>query len=290
MTELKQWDWLGLSDDEGPVDRRTAVPVWSAPPEVELEGEWLVFRRPLTLRPGRRTLERRKVSAGRSLLTEFVQLDEAPEERILGYARRYGPLGFCHHGDPSHRLNPESCSPAVSAGESGEAILREALQWWRNLASHARRLLNAAAQLRKGAVDDMTLVRLSPGLIFSAKRLKGARREAGWFVAYGVDLWLRFFQVRPRVTYDETRKRIEAKMSGSPALAGALALQIMIVLTRSTGFAICSGCGRPFAPSRRPNPNRNAYCQGCGKKAAWRDAQERHRKRNVQRALKRNDV
>jgi hypothetical protein len=149
----------------------------------------------------------------------------------------------------------------------------------RNLARHARSLLNAAAQLRKGAVEDMTLVRLNPGLLFSATSLTDALPEAGWFVAYGMDLWLRFFQVRPRVTYNETRKRVEARMGGSPALAAALALQILVVLTRSSGFAICSGCGQPFAPARRPNPNRNAYCRGCGKRAGWRDAQERHRKR-----------
>jgi hypothetical protein len=292
MTELVRWDWVTLGDNEGRVDGRSTVPNWSAPPEVELEGEWLLFRRPVSgSRDGQRRLERRRVSADPSLLTKFVQLDEAPAERILDYARRHGPLGFCQHGDPSHRLIPAGCSPVVSAGQAGDATLREALQWWRNLAGHARSLLNAAAQLRKGGVDDMTLVRLNPELLFSATKLTEARRDAGWFVAFGMDLWLRFFQVRPRVTYHEARKRVEARIGGSPALAGALALQMMIILTRSTGFAICSGCGQPFAPSRRPNPNRNAYCRDCGERAVWRDAQERRRKRIAARSTRnRNTV
>ncbi len=282
MTELERWDFVSLGDNEGRVDRRSAVPAWSAPPEVELEGEWLLFRRPLlTLRHGRRALERRRVSAGSSLLTEFVQLDEAPAERILAYARRHGPFGFCQHGDPSHRLIPGGCSPAVSAGHAAHAALREALQWWRNLAGHARGLLNAAAQLSKGRVDDMTLARLNPELLFSAPRLRAARRDPASFVAYGVELWLRFFQVRPRVTYNPRRKRFEVRISGSSALAGALALQIMLALTRSVGVAVCSSCGKPFPPSRRPNPSRNTYCQACGIRAAWREAQARRRERKL---------
>src|SRR3984893_6948968 len=98
MTEQDKWGFVSLGDDEGRVDRRSALPAWSAPPEVELEGEWLLFRRPgLSLRHARRALERRRVSAGSSLLTEFIQLDEAPAERILASARRHGPFGFCQH-------------------------------------------------------------------------------------------------------------------------------------------------------------------------------------------------
>ena len=76
-------------------------------------------------------------------------------------------------------------------------------------------------------------------------------------------------------------RRIEVKISGMPPLPGALALQIMLVLTRWSGIAICSSCGRLFSPSRRPNPNRNAYCKGCGVRAAWREAQARRRERKL---------
>ena len=96
-------------------------------------------------------------------------------------------------------------------------------------------------------------------------------------VAYGLDLWLRFFQVRPRASYDPLLRRFEIRISGSPALAGALALQIMLALAGSAGIAICASCGKTFPPSRRPNPNRKSYCKSCGIKAAWRDAQARRR-------------
>src|SRR6266851_652984 len=275
-----EWDWILLGDDEGRVDRPSAMPTWSAPPEVELDGQWLLFRYPVrTLRHGRRALQFRRVRASAGLLTEFVTLDEAPAERILAYARQHGRLGFCRHGDPSHRVRPEGCAPAIATGHP--AVL-EALPWWRNPASHARALLNAAAQLFKGRVDDLTLARLNPGLFLSPPRLlAAARRDPASFVAYGMEMWLRFFQVRPRAIYNRRRKRFEVRIGGSSALAGALALQIMLALTRWSGIAVCSSCGKLFAPSRRPNPNRNAYCDACGIRAAWREAQTRRRERKL---------
>lgn len=92
--ELERWDWVLLGNEEGQVDRRAAVPGWLAPPEVDLDGEWLLFRYPVRTR--RQTasvsLGFRTFRAGPGLLTEFVKLDEVPAERILDYARRYGPL------------------------------------------------------------------------------------------------------------------------------------------------------------------------------------------------------
>jgi len=281
MTNSSGWDWVDLGGDRG-VDHPSATPTWSAPPEVELDGQWLLFRYPVrTLRHGRRALQVRRVRAGARLLTEFVTLDEAPAERILAYARRHGPLGFCQHGHPSHRAGPDGCAPAIATTGAGQPAVREALQWWRNLAGHARALLNAAAQLFKGRVDDQTLARLNPELLFSAPRIRTARRNPASFVAFGMELWLRYFQVRPRAIYNRRRKRFEVRIGGSSALAGALALQIMLALTRWSGIAVCSSCGKLFAPSRRPNPNRNAYCDACGINAAWREAQARRRQRKL---------
>ena len=282
MMELERWDWVQLGDEAGQVDRPAAVPAWRGAPEVDLDGEWLLFRYPVrTRRYGRRELQFRAFKAGAALLTDFVKLDEAPAERILDYARRYGPLGFCRHGNPEHRLVPRACAPGVCIADSGQPAIREALQWWRNLAGHARALLNVGAQLFKGRVDDLSLARLNPELAFSAPRLRTARRNPAVYVAYGMELWLRLFQVRPRATYNAQRKRFEIRIAGAPPLPGALALQIVLTLTRSAGVAICSGCGTLFPPSRRPNPNRNSYCKSCGMRAAWREAQARRRAKRI---------
>jgi len=292
MTDLEQWDWVNLGDDEGRVDRPSAGLAWSAPPEVELDDQWLVFPYPVrVLRRSTRAFQVRTVRASAGLLTEFIKLDEASAQSIVAYARQHGPFGFCQHGDPSHRIHPEGCAAAIATTGAGQVAVREALQWWRNLAGHARALLNAAAQLSKGRVDDITLVRLNPGLLFLRPRvLRAARRDPAPFVAYGMDLWLRFFQVRPRATYNPRRKRFEVRISGSSALAGALALQIMLALTRSAGIAVCSGCGKVFPPSRRPNPNRNTYCDTCGIRAAWREAQARRREREINKSQGRRNA
>src|SRR5271163_3784823 len=101
MTAQDWWDWLDLGDSEGSVDRPSDLPGWSVPPEVELDDEWLTFRRPIrTLQRGRRVLRLRRVKAGPNLLSEFVTLHNAPAVGILEYARKYGPLGLCEHGDP----------------------------------------------------------------------------------------------------------------------------------------------------------------------------------------------
>jgi hypothetical protein len=281
MTEPEQWEWVRLGDEEGRIDRLSAVPAWSAPAGVELDGQSLLFYYPVRTRAhGSRALQFRRIRAGASLLTEFLKLDRAPAERILAYARQHGPLGFCQHGDPSHCLLPRGCSPEICTIATGRPAVREDIQWWRSLAGHARALLNLAAQLSKTRVNDLALAQLNPELLFSAVRLRAARRDPAPFVVYGVELWLRYFQVRPRTTYNSRGKRIEVKISGFPPLPGALAMQIMLVVAGSRGIAICSGCGGLFSPPRRPNPNRNAYCGRCGVRAAWREAQTRHRERN----------
>ena len=55
--------------------------------------------------------------------------------------------------------------------------MREDIQWWLSLAGHAYALLNLAAQLSKGGVSDLALAQLNPGLLFSAARLRAARRD-----------------------------------------------------------------------------------------------------------------
>jgi hypothetical protein len=123
-----------------------------------------------------------------------VWMLRAPAERILAYARQYGPLGFCQHGDAGHRLLPRGCSPRVCTTATGQPAVREDTQWWRNLAGHARALLNVAAQLSKGRVDDSALARLNPELLFSAARPRQTPREAASFVVCGMSCGCDFFR------------------------------------------------------------------------------------------------
>jgi hypothetical protein len=53
---------------------------------------------------------------------------------------------------------------------------------------------------------------------------------------------------------------------------GALAVFLMHEVARSDGPAVCSACGQPHWPERRPNPNRRTYCADCRGWADHRDA------------------
>ncbi len=87
-----------------------------------------------------------------------------------------------------------------------------------------------------------------------------------------VDRWLELGRVRPFCVL--RGKTLTVRFGGGPGggLFAALALQLLIAVTGTRGLAICTACTRPYAPKRRPNPNRRNYCQKCAHKTAVRDA------------------
>src|SRR5258708_3024555 len=99
--------------------------------------------------------------------------------------------------DEEGRIDRLSAFPAWSAPAGGGEI-----EWWRSLAGHGGALVNLAAQMFKGRVSNLALAQLNPELLFSAGRPRPARHDPAPFVIYGLELWLRYFQVRPRTTYN----------------------------------------------------------------------------------------
>jgi hypothetical protein len=63
-------------------------------------------------------------------------------------------------------------------------------------------------------------------------------------------------------------------------LFDALVVHLMLAVSRSQGFVICSSCGELYAPQKRPRRNQRHYCKKpeC-KKDAWRYASARHYER-----------
>jgi len=277
-------DWLDLgSGEDGIVDRPTGALAWAIAPAVTLENGALIFR--YSAKPGKNGtnyLKRGKARPDARLLTRFIELADASDDRILAYARRYGRLGLCEHGELQHLAKDDpDCLPTGLGGMYVEQVER-----WRENARGARALLNAIAQFYKsGTVSDATLRALNPALRSSAAALRKAGL-AGWsFILGWTRIWLRAFRVRPEILYDRRAKRFHARLRGRPGLGNALALQIMTLACQSKGIAICSSCARPFTPKRRPSPTRESYCPKCGIRGAWRDAQYRRRQR-VQRRVK----
>lgn len=271
-------DYLDLgSGEEVIVDRPADGRAWDIPSEVVLEGGNLIFRYvPVRRKSGKRYLKKAKARTDGRLLTRFIELANVSDDKVLAYARRYGRLGLCEHGELQHLASdyPE----CIQTGRGGKFV--EPVERWRENSQRARALLNAIAQFSKsGKVSDQTLIALYPQLGLSPAALRKARM-AGWsFILAGTSMWLRGFRVRPMILYDRRAERFHVRLAGRPGLGGALALQLMTLTGQSRGIAICSSCARFYSPEHQPSGARESYCTKCGIKAAWRDAQRRRRKK-----------
>jgi predicted RNA-binding Zn-ribbon protein involved in translation (DUF1610 family) len=277
-------DYLDLGTGEDAiVDRPSDSRSWDIPPAVALEGGKLVFRYfPARRKSGKLYLKRAVARPNGRLLTRFIELVDASDDKILAYARQYGRIGLCKHGELQHLASdyPE----CIQDGLGGKFV--EPVERWRENAKHARALLNAIAQFSKsGKVADQTLIALNPKLGLSAAALREARTTDGAFIAAWTQIWLRACKVRPVIVYDLRSKRFHFRLQGRPGLGGALAMQLMTLASKSKGIASCSSCARLFSPKRRPSAARESYCPNCGIQAAWRDAQRR-RRQNAQRRVK----
>jgi hypothetical protein len=162
----------------------------------------------------------------------------------------------------------------------------EPLYEWRRYARRARGLLNVAAALHVGrvaAVEDWQAALAGwrePG------RPKGLSTVPWWKRSVGadgrvvdmvIDLWLFLGNVRPRFSWTDSGSQLAL---GGDGLVGALALQLMLAISRTDGLAMCSSCGVPYIPFKRPTAARRRYCSKCRKAGVpLRDAQRALRAR-----------
>jgi hypothetical protein len=276
-------DLLDLAfGDEAIVDRPTDGRAWDIPSTVALKDGLLIFRyasgrrKNSNLYVNNRFLLRAKAKPDGRLLSRFIELGDASDDKILTYARQYGRLGLCEHGELQHLVR--DYPDCIQSGRAGK--FEEPTDRWRESAQRARTLLNGIVQFSKsGSVSDQTLTAISAQLGLSATILKRARNAGRFLVLTETSIWLRGFRVRPVIFYDPRSKHFRYRLQGQPGLGGALSIQIMMLAGQSRGVAICSSCARPFSPSRRPSADRMSYCSSCGIRAAWRDAQRRRRQK-----------
>jgi hypothetical protein len=203
-----------------------------------------------------------------SLLTGFMALEKAPADQIAQYAKRWGVLGLCQHAVPDRGfilvLGHEHQSTFGS--EPCRTVGTEPLETWRWYAGVFRTLVERAQTLRKP-----NRLRL---------RSRRAHKEVQEFLEH-CDWLVRFFGcLRPILVVENFR--LEIKVGGrwlSTGLAAALTAQLLFTVAGSSRLATCSNCGQLFRLRRNPRPGENAYCENCGIRAAWREAQRRRRQR-----------
>jgi len=88
---IAPWPLFEMTENYPLVDK------WPVPPEVRLEGDFLLYA-PLPRDPAKLRFTSRPTSR---LLLEFVALAEAQADQIEAYAKKWGVLGLCKHGFPA---------------------------------------------------------------------------------------------------------------------------------------------------------------------------------------------
>jgi hypothetical protein len=92
--------------------------------------------------------------------------------------------------------------------------------------------------------------------------------------------WLDMADARPRVSWPQDRPSplFDIRAAG---LFGVLVRELVFTCSKLDGFVLCSACGVPFQPRRKPQAGRNCFCSACGTAAAWRMSKRRQRAQNA---------
>lgn len=243
---------------------------------------------------------------GADMLGRFCRLVDSPDEAIVDFAKAFGTLQLCdahrsRHVPASH--DPRSrCAPRREREPSLDEpmIWSEPIEGWREWSGRARALLNIVASHHQGKLGSIEDARALEGYgkIEQMERVPGGepgehrfemvdrfvpwRDDPGGLdpmmrerdeVAQIVEGWLRMggarlgFHCAPDGSYRGS--------TTAAGLFGALGLQLLLVLTRADGFALCRGCSLPFAPSF----DHRAYCESCGANTSARAAERKRRQR-----------
>jgi hypothetical protein len=267
-----------------------------------MENEALIALRPgryLVCRYGPPSSSASFVSlAGRGVLEEFCELANAEDNRVKDYAKRWGPLGVCPHGNPEqwtsehyeHSGGHKACPLSNNCYQY--RIYPEPLSAWRHYARLASAILRLTSDLEDGQPGSPEAWAVLDQLAVIPRAWEKAKYEApigadgtpdfdeeyfiepekigpyvDWKLINGtVNRWLREAGVRPVVWRDSEDFTIRY---GSGSLLGALGVQLMMALSptawksRFGGIASCAHCGQFFQPGKRLRRHQNNYCPTC---------------------------
>jgi hypothetical protein len=285
--------WEPLADpDTGQLARPASIDRLIIPTAVEIVGDEAFSFQWTNLATGK--LNIRQTNASGRLLERFVSA--RTDASLLQIARQYGPLGIIGTA-VEWNVDPQEAAP--HAGGHGEPI--KAWHYFRDVFAA---LLTLSTALRGDAsFDRQTFARLDwkgillltgDGLLKNFERWspKQSRRIAVHTLTVWISRLVGDCGLRPGLRFGEHGKHVELVFGDDLSdcsrygisLFGTLTLQLITALTGS-GVASCSGCGRPYVPTkRRPAINRRRYCSFCrAAQIPQRDAKRDHRARERSR-------
>jgi len=238
-----------------------------------------------------------RVKPHRAVLDDFVALAADPSDAaVLAYARRNGLLGLAPAERPEGRRSVESTpwvgelvAPTVGYRHA-PAVLREPLRLWHRIIGEVAAVYNVAGHLRQDKTVAMAAWDPLAGIILlpypeadgGASEPAQVPVDAGplmWVYPATLDgqrqaltailgTWLALGAVRPVITWGDPRHDDPVVTLGTATLFGGLVLELLLAVAGQPGFAMCSGCGRPFTPRRRPpagpyGATRKTFCPTC---------------------------
>jgi len=280
----------GLFDRRGLLERPFDLGRLLVPTRVNVEGDRLVWAVPVahdefgidyTDFSGYK-----QVTPQAGLLTQFVQLADAPAEQIAQYARRWGMLGLCEHGVPAghgrsadgrtHFGCPLQGQAWVSTDAGFELTAWEPLELWRRYAREAAVLLSIAATLHRGEPAPVenwralsSLASHVDGWYWAVERTGRSNfvRVQQGILQIQLNDWLALGGVRPYFDWGVAEGQPEQPPTvriGAESLFGALALYLVAAVASADGFVMCAGCKRPYPSAKRqPSAGRRNFCPDC---------------------------
>jgi len=197
----------------------------------------------------------------------FVRLSDASDERITTYARKWGALRISPIDSNSGTLlTPQGDYTNLFEQNHG---CKESIAEWRAQSQKVRTLLLQAARLEK----------LMARWAGRGDLLREERQQISSLaldIQAQINLMIFANAVRPYIGWggEEWATRLHFDNLG-----GAIYLQLMLLIARKEGIALCS-CGEIFFVDRK----HRKYCEHCGLAGARRAAsKKRYRaKRNAQ--------
>ena len=258
---------------------------WEIPGSVNPDGEGIRFWWPKD-RPSRTVSPPEWGLAG-----EFINLSEGPE-RILSFARSWGPLQMCEHSLLECR--PRKCYNRKRRNSW------EPLQLWLRYSRAVRGLIRMGVSLRAGKPMDRTDWWDAFIPLVHSDSLKGdpATHPTPWEFYIGsknfdlrlqrraflrlLDDWVTNVGLRPHpMWYDDEEKPILLLSDGS--LLENIVAHVLFAVTGTRDIQLCSNCGSPCSPNRLARTGTRRYCRHCGRQAAERDAARDYRRRKKEK-------
>jgi len=254
---------IGLPPDLE-LGRPVALSQLEIPDKVRLENDKVAW----CLEPKRR----RRVDP--QLLRRFIDLREAPDREVVEFVRTWGPL----------RIGE---TPIIDGSLLWSAMVDPTTDKLVDIARLSRRwawcafgTLNCARLLREGKMpNNADWARAIYGAVFEIN--PDFVKEPMRCLALALSGW---FATPLHLVWVPPSRRGPIKPPGFAAfnpLFAALALQLASAVCGTGGIGICAECGQPFTRRRKVAPRTAEYCSRCGKRASWRRASAKARRKRA---------